>query len=463
MVNEIAKIISEINKKYQKGAAEEHQLIYDSASETLEPVYFWILDKMNEFFGGNVEKYVDNFVSSPGSGHFSELMGKATKMQEEAMKSLGMVNNLIKAIINLVYDLKNFQLRLLEYDKAKSKNPTEAEAGILALKQIWIDNVDIKRGNTSIKGLASQFDYAMLIDAFLTAKSVSDVDKLDVNERIKRILKPRVLEFYEWLDKSEKELRQRYELEKTYLKSELASLKLYTRWAKPYLKAASELEQSASGRRPELVKAFNTILLELVLVGKSPLKIEKLVNEKNLPKIYLELDKRKKIRKYYSCVVVDLFFRGIPQRLQQGYVYGGRTEVTFRAYALNEDELKSFEKKFDETDIADALKLVEITTGESLASIEEDIKKFLEEKPKTPEEAGKKEKETNPFFALLGIGVKKPEGKKPEEKPSGKIREDSFYEKPLREIAEKSAQETCFNLFDIYKKSHGMLSHPSPY
>jgi len=462
MANEIAKIIGEINKKYEKEPAEEHKLVYDSASETLEPVYFRILDKMNDFFQGEVEKYVDNFVSSPGSGHFSELMGKATKMQEESMKALGMVNNLIKAIINLVYDLKNFQLRLFEYDKAKSKNPTESEAGILALKQIWMDNVDIKRGNTSIKGLASQFDYAMLIDSFLTAKSVSDVDKLDVNDRIKRVLKPRVLEFYEWLDKSGKELRQRYELEKTYLKSELASLKLYTRWAKPYLKAAAELEQPAAGRKPELVKAFNTILLELALIGKSSVKIDKQVNEKVLPKSYLELERRKKLRKYYSCVIVDLFFRGIPQRLQQGYVYGGRTEVTFRAYALNEEELKLLEKRFDETDVADALKLVEVTTGESLGSLEEDIKNFLEEKPKS-EEAKKREKETNPFFALIGIGLKKKEEAKPAEKPVEKIKEDNFYEKPLREMAEKSAQEACFNLFDIYKKAHGMMSHPSPY
>ena len=51
---------------------EEHQIVYDSPTETLEPVYFWILNFMNDMFGGNVEKLVDNFASSVGSGHFLE-------------------------------------------------------------------------------------------------------------------------------------------------------------------------------------------------------------------------------------------------------------------------------------------------------------------------------------------------------------------------------------------------------
>ena len=43
----------------------EHSLVYDSSSETLEPVYFFILDLMNEF-GLSPEKFVDNFTSTPG-------------------------------------------------------------------------------------------------------------------------------------------------------------------------------------------------------------------------------------------------------------------------------------------------------------------------------------------------------------------------------------------------------------
>jgi len=35
--------------KFKKGSdsGDEHKLVYDSTSETLEPVYFWILDMVN--------------------------------------------------------------------------------------------------------------------------------------------------------------------------------------------------------------------------------------------------------------------------------------------------------------------------------------------------------------------------------------------------------------------------------
>jgi hypothetical protein len=445
---------------------EEHQLVYDSATETLEPVYFWILDKTSDFFGsGNVEKFVDNFVSSPGSGHFSELMGKATKMQEESMKAMGMVNQLIKAIINLVYDLKNFQTRIADYDRANSKSPDDAKAGTYSLKQIWMDNVDIKRGNTSIKGLASQFDYTTLIDAFMIANSPKEASDMDLNERVKRILEARLAEFLDWRNRSEKEIRQRYEIEKTYLKSELASLKLYTRWAKPYLKAAAELEQTPSGRRPEIVKAFNTIRLELALLGKRPVDIEGSITAHELPAEFRKIKDRLK-RKYYACIAIDFNFRGIPQRIGQGYVYGGRTEVTFKAYALNDDEITMLKDKFDETDVADALKLVETATGESLGQIQTDINFFLEEKPKEPKKEEKPEN-VNPFLALFGIGKKKEETEKKTEAPEKpvpikEIKPDSHQEALLRKIAVRNAQEACFNIFDIYKKAHGMPSHVAP-
>ena len=40
----------------------KHGLVYDSSSETLEPVYFFILDLMNDF-GLETEKIIDNFYS----------------------------------------------------------------------------------------------------------------------------------------------------------------------------------------------------------------------------------------------------------------------------------------------------------------------------------------------------------------------------------------------------------------
>ena len=87
-------------------ASEEHKLVYDSSSETLEPLYFWIVDLMNSLFKNKVEKIVDNFASTPGSGHFSEIGGKATRMQEEAQKILGTINVIIKSNIKRELNLQ---------------------------------------------------------------------------------------------------------------------------------------------------------------------------------------------------------------------------------------------------------------------------------------------------------------------------------------------------------------------
>lgn len=472
-IDNLSEIIEETslyyyNKKKKKlpgVPAQEHKLIYDSFSEELEPVYFWILDMMNDLFKGNVEKLIDNFTSSPGSGHFAELGARATRMQEQGMKMLGSVNTVIKSIINLIYDLKEFQIRLKHYEACKSRKKEEKEAGLLALKQIWMDNVDIKRGRGSINMLTAEMMFSTLRDAFMVAKSVKDVDKMDLNDRVKRILKPRVAEFLEWKKRSEAELKKRYEIERAYLKSQVGALKLYTRWTKPYLRAAAQLEMKET-KRPALVTVFNTMLLELALFGKNEVDVkEEAIEEKSLP---LQFSKVKLRRKYYSCILVDFYFRGVPRRIspqQAHYTFGGRTEVTFKAYALNDDELKLLEKRLAESDINDALKLVEQTTGESLEQLREDIEYFLKEENEEKEE--KKTSDVNPFAALLGLYEKKEKSEKKEEEKQGKkktrkIRKDNYVESVVRKLAEKNARETCFKIFDVYKKAHAMPSHPEP-
>ena len=185
-----------LNEWGLKAPIETHEITYDSAAETMEPIYFWILDFLNGPYK-EVEKINDNFVSSPGSGHFSELMSKATRMQEESIKILGSVNVVIKSILGLIYDLKEFKLRLEPYENYESKNSQKKYAALLSLKQMWMDNVDIKRGIGSINNMtSSQLEFVTLRDAFMASNSVDSIKKLDLNERVKRILIARVDEFF---------------------------------------------------------------------------------------------------------------------------------------------------------------------------------------------------------------------------------------------------------------------------
>lgn len=435
------------------GTEAKHTLTYDSSSETLEPVYFYILDMMDNL-GLKPEKLVDNFVSSPGSGHFAELGQRATIMQQQAGKILGDVNTVLRSVLNIIYDLKEFRIRLEYYNKLKSKNKSEADASKLALKQIWMDKVDISRGNSSIKGMAMQGGFQTLIDAFLAANSPEDVDKIDLNDRVKRILKPRVYEFAIWLQQSGDELKKRYELEKTYLRSQVNSMKLYAKWAKPYLLAAQQLEMKEPGRNPSLVKTFNTIILELTLLGKREVELES-------PDLKKEAKK-----KYYSCILMDFVFRGIPQRVAQQphYLFGGKVDVSFSAYALTNDELAKLEEEMKKSEIEDVLGLIEGATTESMGQLQKDIDSFLEEK--TEEEKKSESSDfSNPLWALIGKynehEEKKGKGEKgKEKKKSVVITSENFVEKTyLRPLAAEKAVDTVFNMFDIYKKAHGMVSY----
>jgi hypothetical protein len=456
LIEEISPYYAERAKKKEKEILPtnivpeaEHRLVYDAVSESLEPVYFWVLDLMEDM-GFSVEKLIDNFSSSPGSGHFGEFGQRATIMQQQGTKILGDINNVIRSILNLVYDLKEFKIRLSSYDDLKSSE--KKEAALLSLKQLWMDKVDINKGNSSIKAMAlGQAGFVTLIDAFLLAKDEKDADKIDLNDRVKRILKSRIQEFNIWVKQSELELRKRYEIEKSYLRSQVNSVKIYSRWAKPYLRAAQQLEQKEQGRNPDFVKTFDTIILELTLLGKSQMEAP------------LELRKLK-ARKYYRCVLVDFYFRGIPRKIAQQahYAFGGRAEVTFRAYSLNEDELAKLNEEMEKSDLSDALELIEGTTTESIGQIQEEIDFFLNEEEETKK--GKSSSDVNPILALFGYYENKssPSSKplKSKEKKTIIVRKENFMERVhLRPLAAQKAKEVAFDFFDYFKKAHDMASY----
>lgn len=449
--------LSPLNKAGLSAPSSKYEITYDSASEGLEPVYFWILDFMNKMFGGSVEKIVDNFSSSPGSGHFSELGAKASRMQEEAMKLFERANIVLKSILNILYDLKEFKIRLELYEKAKSEDKMKRLEGSLALKQIWLDSVDFtKRQNTSIKAMAAQFDYVTLIDAFMAAESTEHVSKhLDLNERVKRIVIQRLAEYFLWLKESESELKKRYEIEKNYLRSQVSTLKLYAKWAKPYLKAAQDLA-NADSKNPSLVTAFNTVLFQLTLLGKNTYKPDGDVETGNLPKIFLHATNRK----YYSIVIVDLKFRSIPQKVGQHYAFGGKADMSFSSFALNDEEFEILEDELSKDEMGEMLKLIQGATDQSLAQIQVDIDSFLDEKKTDNDEKKKKDEErrnndVNPFTALFSF--KKSEKK--EDKKESKVKSiapDSKLEQVIRSQAIIAARDSCLTVWDIYKRAHRM-------
>ena len=470
-------ILKELKTKKKIEPNSSFKIIYDSNSETLEPIYFWLLDFISETFRVKVEKLVDNFTATPGSEDFLRNMEKTQRMQGEASNIYGTVNTVVKSIINILYDLKEFEVRLADYEKYRSKNKTESQAGLLTLKQIWMDQVDIKKGRGSINMMAQDLNFVTLRDAFMFADSLDAVEKTDLNERVKRVLLARLEEFFEWKDRSEAELKKRFNIEKSYLRTQVNALKMYSRWAKPYLKAAEDARMKEQGiSNSDLVKAFNTILFQLTLFAKKEVDPASEADAKNIPR---EFRKIKFKRKYYWCLLVDFTFRGIPSRVGQNYAFGGKVEVNLRSYALNSEELDVFYKEIEDSDVSDVLNMIEGMTTESLEEMKKDIDKYLsgeEEKEKKKKEL--EEENINPFTALAGKGTfwgKDEKGGKAEEKEEeakknkdkkiemlkkNGIKADNYAEKVLRNFAAFTAKGNCFKVYDIYKKGHGMASVP---
>ena len=488
-MGEIEDLIGKVSPRYSKGAIWENKISYDTTTSTLEPLYYWIIDFMA---GYKPEKLIDNFTAAPGSAHFADLGARATKMQEEGMKILGSVNVVIKSILNLIYDLKNFQLRLKEYDKLKSKDPDEKARGILALKEIWMNSVDANRGMGSINNMAQQYGFTLLRPAFMASMppkggklkdAVKMIDKMDLNETVKNILKPRVSEFYDWIELSEMELTKRYEIQRSYLKNQVASLKLYSSWVRPYLQAAEQLRMKEN-KEPSLVSIFSSMILELTLLAKKKIEIEEEVAGGSLPPAFKE--KAKEIRTCWQVILVDFKFRTYPT---QGAPHTGKVDIIFKAYALNDDEMLLFEKLREDELLTSMLGVSDQLTGETLKQLENDLKDILEDTKK--EEPKKKSdlllfsggeslfrdlsKEIKKYFVPKTRAEKdkeekekKDKDKKDKEEKKNKLKEegvsdDSYEEAIVRDYTELSAAEFAFKTFDVFKKSQGMASFPSPF
>jgi hypothetical protein len=464
-MTQIDSIITEVSPYYKskKDPSAQHVLTYNSSAEAMEQIYFSILDFMNGIFGGNTEKLIDNFASSPGSGFYGEMSQRIGILQQNASNLMGTIAGMLKGIINLIYDLREFKIRLSHYDAANSNDKVQKESAMLALKQIWMDKVDIQRGNGSINAMtAGNLQFVTLRDSFMIVNSPEEVDKLDINERVQRILKPRIKEFLEWKKMSESELRKRFETEKLYLKSQVNNLKLNSRWAKPYLKAAQILRNNENlANNAQLVNIFNTILLELTIMGKSQFDVGGAVAAQDLP---VSFKKLKDLRSYYSVVFVDFNFRGIPNRQQSGFVFPGRATVTFKGYALNQEEMDLLKNKLSESDLEDSFKMIEGMTDQSLDQMKLDLEEFMPDEKK--EEKKSEGLDINPFSALFSFVTppKKKEEKKPEEKiaelKKKGIRKDNYHESYIRNHSEAKAISLTYTVFDIYKKSHGMVSLP---
>ena len=125
---------------------------------------------------------------------------------------------------------------------------------------------------------------------------------------------------------------------------------------------------------------------------------------------------------------------------------------------MNDDEIELFNKQWKSAEIEDAFKLAAGITEETLKQIQSDLDRFIKNPKEQKEE--KKSKDINPFTALFSSSKKNEEKKVIESAED--IKPDNYYERLIRELAMEKSRDVCYNIYDIYKKSHDMASHQDP-
>ncbi len=449
--------------KLSNGDPIEYHIIYDTFQQGLEPVYFWVLDFMRNKkpsgMGLEVNKVEEEFEASVGGGYFGEMSQKASIMQDRAIQILGHVNTIVRSILNLIYNLREMEMRLEIYDDAdpkKQKDSSRIQAAEYSLKSVWMDQVDIKTGIGSINNLArGDLQFVTLRDAFFQVTKLKDINKLDLNKRVKIILKKKFAEYLRWREIGEVELRKRYSIEVNYLQSQVDSLRLYTKWAKPYLRAANKLGMTEFKTKsglpsPDMVSAFSSMKMELTLMAK------KKIDPKGVHPTY---QKFKFDNENYACLEVNFLFRTMPQpvRMESGqqYVNFGVIDIFFRAYAMTKEDITDIEKH----EVFQDMDLVENLTEVSLKNLQDDIDHFLDGGNNSEKEI--KVKQPGIFESLgsgfgdigkaLGSGTKALFGF--EVKSAGKYRE-----KEVMKATQSAAAGNCILLYDIFKKAHRMIT-----
>jgi ribosomal protein L24E len=358
----------------------EIKLILDNPNIRMEQIYFWLVDFIRDSLKMDINKLSDDFTSSVGSSFFGEMGQRLTNVLNNARSLAELINALTRTIISILNEYKQLYSVYILYENLLSKDPEEALASYLALKDRWLSNVDSSRGAGALRNLqASRFP--SIVDLFLFTDLKSELEKFKnkkligqelynklfndqtnttprdlnelfnngiINRRIYNLLNSRLIEFYSWLENNKKILYDRIVLLKSYLKHELSSLLYYVEFAKPYFKFARKLLQNPD-QPIDVVNAFETAIINISLIA----------NQKEVKvKEYDEKEGKEIEKTYIPLYEIDMKTRAIPtvvgrtDTYARMYSFLGRIDIVLRAYLVEKEEYDSIIINQESEDLA---------------------------------------------------------------------------------------------------------------
>lgn len=449
-------LIENIYAAGDKGADAKYRAYIESPQQGVEPFYFWILSFLQKGRLGlnfdRIEKIKDLFSASETSAYWGDVEARRAIQQDRFEKYMTNVGAMTKSLIQQLRDLRILEERLAYYHGANKGD----EASLTALKTIWTDLVEGK-SPTSVFALAGQPGYVTLPDLFfkINPKTSSDRDieiamgtmKENMNDRVISILKQKIKKFMLWKETTYKELEQRFSFQLKYLRQHNQVIKLYLTWLKPYLANVKKL-QTVSTSRAELVKAFDTSVIELELLAISGKKPNDKPDVKDLtPK---------------AVIRIKFDFTAIPQIAYQegsarGAIHVGKTIITVEGFVATEKQIQDYIQKQEDEDYE-----ILNSINESIGAMKEELEKYLKMAGELEKKEEKKQEEKEGFFEpfkAIYEGFKEifTLGKKEEERES-LPRFKTAKELEAIEGVFKDVKTRSYVLYYVFKKAFGMIT-----
>ncbi len=467
---------AELLKKYHftEESAEEHllyaarktgfpspafreRIVVENLGGSAEAAYFWIVDHLKYDWGyTDFLKITDVYAASEQSAFFGVSEQRLSAQQEKAATYLRGISEMVKALFQIVRELRIIDERMAYYIDSYS-NKANAQSSEITLKGIWIDQVEGGVKNAaSVYGLAQSVGFSILPDLFfrITVRDPVNIDivvnKLEFNEKVKEVLRRKLRQFGEWKKRTYDELNTRRRFIIKYLRQHYETIKLYMGWIKPYLRNIKRLQLDQKKlESADIIAAFEGSMIEIEVLAR-----------KDDPAY----------QKFYPCILIHFKYRTKPQMsfvgegYQRGPLHVGIFDMTLRGYIWTKDHIENYRRMRDEEDLQ-LMGLINESVKEAMDSLGDELKHYLMEggesfeAPKKPVSIPKPTF-ADPFIAVFqgvfdivgsfGISGKKDE--KPKEK-FDKIKMSDEIEK-----ARKALKGEIYQTYKNYKKMHGMLT-----
>lgn len=432
----------------------------------VEQTYYWFLRFLSETWGfEKQEKVIDTMAQSVSSSMFGNMQSRIGAQQAQASQYLKGVSEMIKGLFQIVREIRIIDERLQYYydsDGDKKGSEKNALSSEIVLKGLWIDQVEGGAKNpASVYGLSQTIGFAVLPDLFFRVKVRNksyieeDVDHLKFNAKVREVLKRKLRQYYEWKERTKKELEVRRNFELKYLRQHYDTIKLYMSWAKPYLRNIKRMQlYEKNMENANIINAFETQIIEIET-------------------LFVRDDFGPEGKSGHAAAVVSLhlFYRVKPELSYHAYeyqnkgpIYSGLADITLRAYTWSHDEIKKY-KEYRQNDDLELMSTIDKSVQGAMDALGDELKKYLKEAgedlpfPGDPEQKDEEHKNELPSilepFAniFLGFGElakgfsggpakkKKDDGGHKAFKPS---RKDNIWHERAHHFAAEAAWETYY-------------------